>query len=39
MVVVDIIETSFDVSFDKPFGPYPDVVDFVQGRMASPLSV
>ena len=27
-VVVDIIETTLDVSFDKPFGPYPKIVNF-----------
>ena len=35
-VVVDIIETTLDVSFDEPFGPLPYLLDFDEGRMASP---
>ena len=34
--MVDIIETTLDVSFDEPFGPLPDLLDFDKGRMASP---
>src|SRR5262245_48864414 len=30
------IEASLDVPFDEPFGPCPRVVDFGQGRLASP---
>ena len=30
------IETSFDVSFNKPFSPYPNVMDFGEGCLASP---
>ena len=34
--VVDIIEASFDVSFNKPFSPYPNVMYFGEGCLASP---
>src|SRR5437660_33880 len=34
--VIDIIEATLDVSFDEPFGPVPCVMDFCQGRLASP---
>jgi len=30
------VETTLDVSFDEPFGPLPDLLDFDKGRMASP---
>ena len=35
--VIDIIEASFDVSFNKPFRPYPNVMYFGEGCLASPL--
>ena len=31
------IETTLDVSFDKPFSPYPKIVNFGEGRLASPV--
>jgi hypothetical protein len=34
--MVDIIEASFDVSFNKPFSPYPNVAYFGEGCLASP---
>src|SRR6266536_6726537 len=30
------IEATLDVSFDEPFGPVPGIMDFCQGRLASP---
>ena len=30
------IETTLDVSFDEPFGPQPCLMDFYEGRLASP---
>src|SRR5882762_2460691 len=30
------IETTLDVSFNEPFGPVPCIMDFCQGRLASP---
>ena len=35
-VVLDILETTLDVSFDEPFGPHPNIVYFGEGRLASP---
>jgi len=35
--MIDVIETSFDVAFDEPLSPYPHVVYFGEGRLASPL--
>ena len=35
--MVDISETPFDVSFDEPLGPLPDLVDLFEGRVASPV--
>ncbi len=35
-VVIDILEATLDVSFDEPFRPVPCVMDFCQGRLASP---
>ena len=34
-VAIDIIEATFDVSFDEPFSPFPRLVDVDEGRMAS----
>src|SRR4030095_6402496 len=31
------IQTPFDVSFDEPLGPLPDLVDLFEGRVASPV--
>src|SRR5258705_3202521 len=31
-----VIETALDVAFDEPFGPVPCIMDFCQGRLASP---
>jgi hypothetical protein len=31
------IETALDVAFDEPFGPVPCIMDFCEGRMASPV--
>src|SRR5215467_2592682 len=30
-------ETTLDVSFNEPFGPVPCLMDFCQGRLASPV--
>ena len=30
------IETSLDISFDEPLGPWPEFVNFFEGRVASP---
>ena len=35
-VGVDVLETTLDVSFNEPFGPVPCIMDFCQGRLASP---
>ena len=35
-VVIDILETALDVAFDESFGPVPCLMDFCQGRLASP---
>ena len=35
-VAIDILETTLDVAFDEPFGPVPCIMDFCQGRLASP---
>ena len=32
-----MIQTAFDVSFNKPFSPYPNVMYFGEGCLASPL--
>jgi len=34
--VIDIIETPFDIPFNKPLRPWPEFVNFVKGRVASP---
>jgi hypothetical protein len=34
--VVDVVETPFDISFDEPLGPWPELVYFFEGRVASP---
>ena len=34
-VVIDVIVTTLDVSFDKPLGPCPCFMDIYQGRLAS----
>ncbi len=31
-----MIQATLDVSFDEPCGPVPCVMDFCQGRLASP---
>jgi len=31
-----MIQTTLDVSFNEPFGPVPCIMDFCQGRLASP---
>ncbi len=36
-VGVDILEATLDVSFNEPFGPVPCMMDFCQGRLASPV--
>jgi len=35
-VVIDMLETALDVAFDEPCGPVPCLMDFCQGRLASP---
>jgi hypothetical protein len=34
-VVLDILETTFDVSFDEPLGSFPCLMDIDKGRVAS----
>src|SRR5262249_12577594 len=35
--MIEVVEASFDVAFDKPFRPYPHVMYCGEGRLASPV--